>query len=84
MFEKLADLINETAPAPTAEAHCDAPCGVYDPASARIAAEAVLSMTKKIVALELPPPRAEGKIVGEGADAVPALIEALRNEAKAI
>ena len=28
-------------------AHCDGPCGVYDPASARVAAEAVLSMTKK-------------------------------------
>lgn len=36
------------------EAHCDGPCGVYDPASARIAAEAVLSMTKKI--LDLPHP----------------------------
>ncbi len=32
--------------------HCDGPCGVYDPASARIAAEAVVSMTKKIKALE--------------------------------
>ena len=38
----------------TAEAHCDGPCGVYDPASARIAAEAVLSMTKKILALTPP------------------------------
>jgi len=38
----------------TAQAHCDGPCGVYDPASARIAAEAVLSMTKKLVALEVP------------------------------
>ena len=38
----------------TAEAHCDAPCGIYDPASARIAAEAVLSMTKKILDLKLP------------------------------
>jgi nickel superoxide dismutase len=37
-----------------AEAHCDGPCGVYDPASARIAAEAVLSMTKKIAAMEMP------------------------------
>lgn len=37
-----------------AQAHCDGPCGVYDPASARIAAEAVLSMTKKI--LDLTPP----------------------------
>lgn len=37
---------------PTAYAHCDGPCGVYDPASARIAAEAVLSMTKKLLALD--------------------------------
>lgn len=35
-------------------AHCDGPCGVYDPASARIAAEAALSMTKKILALAPP------------------------------
>ena len=39
---------------PVAEAHCDGPCGVYDPASARIAAEAAVSMTKKLVALEVP------------------------------
>jgi nickel superoxide dismutase len=37
-----------------AEAHCDGPCGVYDPASARIAGEAVQSMTKKMLALECP------------------------------
>jgi len=47
-------------PAQTAEAHCDGPCGVYDPASARIAAEAVLSMTKKILALT-PPDAGDGK-----------------------
>ena len=41
---------------PVAEAHCDAPCGVYDPASARIAAEAVRSMTKKILDLTPPEP----------------------------
>ena len=35
-------------------AHCDGPCGVYDPASARVAAEAVLSMTKKLI--DLTPP----------------------------
>lgn len=38
----------------TVEAHCDGPCGVYDPSSARIAAEAVLSMTKKMLALTPP------------------------------
>ena len=35
-------------------AHCDGPCGVYDPASARIAAEAVVSMTKKMLDLKAP------------------------------
>ena len=39
---------------PIASAHCDGPCGVYDPASARIAAEAAVSMTKKLLALEHP------------------------------
>ena len=37
-----------------AEAHCDGPCGVYDPASARIAGEAVQSMTNKMLALNCP------------------------------
>lgn len=41
---------------PVAEAHCDGPCGVYDPASARIAAEAVRSMTKKLLDLHTPDP----------------------------
>ncbi len=44
----LRDLLR---PKNVAFAHCDGPCGVYDPASARIAAEAVLSMEKKIAAL---------------------------------
>jgi nickel superoxide dismutase len=44
--------VNENLP--VAEAHCDGPCGVYDPASARIAAEAAVSMTKKMNALEVP------------------------------
>ncbi|MEM7136684.1 MAG: superoxide dismutase, Ni [Myxococcota bacterium] len=39
---------------PAAEAHCDGPCGIYDPASARVAAEAVRSMTKKILDLQMP------------------------------
>ncbi|PIT93161.1 MAG: superoxide dismutase, Ni [Candidatus Harrisonbacteria bacterium CG10_big_fil_rev_8_21_14_0_10_38_8] len=29
-------------------AHCDGPCGVYDPSQARVSAEAVYSMTKKL------------------------------------
>jgi len=46
--------VKDWFPAEEVSAHCDGPCGVYDPASARIAAEAVLSMTKKILALEPP------------------------------
>ena len=37
-----------------AYAHCDGPCGIYDPSSARIAGEAVLSMTKKMLDLKCP------------------------------
>ncbi len=44
-------------PAEEVSAHCDGPCGVYDPASARIAGEAVVSMTKKILALDPPDPK---------------------------
>jgi nickel superoxide dismutase len=54
MFKKLVDRFNDQNPAPVAQAHCDGPCGVYDPASARIAAEAVLSMTKKLLDMDLP------------------------------
>ncbi len=54
MFNKIKEtLINQT-PAQTAEAHCDGPCGVYDPSSTRVPAEAVLSMTKKILGLSKP------------------------------
>ena len=48
MFNPIASLAKRL-PADEVSAHCDGPCGVYDPASARIAAEAVLSMTKKLV-----------------------------------
>ncbi|MCA9954904.1 MAG: superoxide dismutase, Ni [Ardenticatenaceae bacterium] len=53
-MRNLTAMINEWFPAEEANAHCDGPCGVYDPADARIKAEAVLSMTKKILALSPP------------------------------
>ena len=49
MFEKLNKMNFEIA-----EAHCDGPCGVYDPAQARIEAESVLQLTKKILDLKMP------------------------------
>ena len=54
MLKQLITRISTWFPAPEVSAHCDGPCGVYDPAAARITAEAVVSMTKKILALEAP------------------------------
>ena len=35
-------------------AHCDIPCGIYDPISAKIAAQTVVKMVMRIQALERP------------------------------
>ena len=63
MIKALFEKVERLRPAPRVSAHCDGPCGVYDPASARIAAEAVLSMTKKLLALELPDPSDKNAVV---------------------
>ena len=42
------------APRVTVEAHCDLPCGVYDPAQARIEAESVKAIQEKYQANEDP------------------------------
>ena len=43
MFAKLF------APTVDVSAHCDLPCGVYDPAQARIEAESVKKIIEKVV-----------------------------------
>ncbi len=54
MLENLKNYLVNSTEITGAEAHCDGPCGVYDPASMRIAAEAVVAMTKKILDLKKP------------------------------
>ncbi len=54
MLRSAISAIINKLPTKVANAHCDGPCGVYDPASARVSAEAVLSMTKKLI--DLTPP----------------------------
>jgi nickel superoxide dismutase len=54
MLENLKNYLVNSTEIKVAEAHCDGPCGVYDPASMRIAAEAVVAMTKKILDLKKP------------------------------
>jgi nickel superoxide dismutase len=52
-------------PAKIAHAHCDLPCGVYDPAQARIEAESVLQIMKKYTANEDPVFRTRAIILKE-------------------
>jgi nickel superoxide dismutase len=56
MLKKAITILNAWFPMTKVHAHCDGPCGVYDPSAARITAEAVLSMTKKILDLTPPAP----------------------------
>jgi nickel superoxide dismutase len=46
MLSRLLDLF--VAPAIDVSAHCDLPCGVYDPAQARIEAESIKMIGKKV------------------------------------
>ena len=55
MFELLFHLLKIK----TADAHCDVPCGIYDPATASLAAKTVWTLTKKII--DLPVPSASAK-----------------------
>lgn len=44
---KLLSLLSSFLPTQKAYAHCDLPCGVYDPAQARIEAESVMKILQK-------------------------------------
>ena len=52
-------------PKRVAYAHCDLPCGVYDPAQARIEAESVLAIMKKYQENEDPVFRTRALIIKE-------------------
>ena len=49
MFNPIGLLIAQRA-----QAHCDIPCGIYDPIAAKIAAQTVQKMVLRIQALERP------------------------------
>ena len=52
-------------PRTVASAHCDLPCGVYDPAQARIEAESVKAVIQKYLANEDPEFRTRAIIIKE-------------------
>jgi nickel superoxide dismutase len=58
---KLARLL----PAATVYAHCDLPCGVYDPAQARIEAESMLAIMNKMAGSQDPDFRIRALIIKE-------------------
>jgi len=45
--------IEKLFPSRSAYAHCDIPCGIYDPITAKIAAQTVLKMTVRMEAVDL-------------------------------
>jgi len=53
------------APKSVAHAHCDLPCGVYDPAQARIEAESVKAIAEKYAANDDPAFRTRALIIKE-------------------
>ncbi|GAA2419343.1 superoxide dismutase, Ni [Actinomadura vinacea] len=58
-------LVNLLRPKTTVSAHCDLPCGVYDPAQARIEAESVKAICEKYAANEDPVFRARAISIKE-------------------
>jgi len=54
MLRQAFALVNRLLPAEDGHAHCDIPCGIYDPHYARVAALSVIRMNQLIEALEAP------------------------------
>jgi len=54
MLNNAIEILRARTTVTEVSAHCDGPCGVYDPSSIRVAAEAAVSMTKKIIGLSPP------------------------------
>jgi nickel superoxide dismutase len=54
MIKKVLRLLDKISPPETIHAHCDVPCGIYDPRPAQIAAETVEKMVEKLITLPMP------------------------------
>jgi nickel superoxide dismutase len=58
ILSRVFAVLNRLLPAEEASAHCDIPCGIYDPHPAQIAAQTVLRMNQLIEQLPQPGPNA--------------------------
>ncbi len=52
MFYHIFDTLDKKSPFARAQAHCDVPCGIYDPSTAQIAALTVVRMMDLMAGLE--------------------------------
>jgi len=56
LFDAAVRVVDRLSSPRVAQAHCDVPCGVYDATPMKIAANTVLSLTQKLLALDPPGP----------------------------
>jgi nickel superoxide dismutase len=54
MMNRVFEAFDRVAPPTVAHAHCDIPCGIYDPHAAQIAALTVVRMVQLIQGLQIP------------------------------
>lgn len=54
LFDSAVRFADRVSRPRVAQAHCDVPCGIYDPFPAKIAANTVLTLTQKMEALDPP------------------------------
>ena len=62
---RFGTLFRRTLSLPTVHAHCDLPCGVYDPAQARIEAESVKKICEKVADNDDPDFRTRAAVIKE-------------------
>ena len=65
VLSRLISIIDRVSPPLDVHAHCDLPCGVYDPAQARIEAESVKAICEKYQGNEDPVFRTRALIIKE-------------------
>ncbi|MER3420466.1 MAG: superoxide dismutase, Ni, partial [Chloroflexota bacterium] len=51
LVDRAINLLDRVSPPRSARAHCDIPCGIYDPHAAQVAALTVIRMVQLIEAL---------------------------------
>src|SRR5207253_10443325 len=64
-LDRLIALVDRFSPPERVHAHCDLPCGVYDPAQARIEAESVKAIQEKYQGNEDPAFRERALLIKE-------------------